>query len=255
MTITTGLNGASVIVTGGGSGIGAAAVRQFAAAGANLVVADVNADAAQAVADDIVSVGGSAICVVGDLSRQDVVDKVVGAAVEAFGTVDVLVNNAGIMDSMSGPDETSDAEWERVLRVNLTAPFLLTRAVVPLMLSRGKGAIVNTASEASLRGSAAGTAYTVSKHGLVGLTRSAAVMYRGRGIRVNAIAPGATATNIQVDIDPTHTGPTAIGPYMSNVGRVADADETAAVIVFLASDAASDVTGVVLPVDGGWGAV
>jgi NAD(P)-dependent dehydrogenase (short-subunit alcohol dehydrogenase family) len=255
VTHASGLENASVIVTGGGSGIGRAAVLQFAEAGSRIVVADLNAETANAVVAEVTAAGGTAIAVVGDLSRQDVVDAVVAAAVDTFGGVDVLVNNAGIMDSMDGPHETSDAEWERVLRVNLTAPFLLTRAVLPIMLAKGKGAIVNTASEAGLRGSAAGTAYTVSKHGVVGLTRSTAIQVRGKGVRANAIAPGGTATNIQVNVNPEHSGPAAIGAYMGNVGRIAEARELAAAIVFLVPDAASNINGAILPVDNGWSAV
>lgn len=149
----------------------------------------------------------------------------------------------------------TDAEWERVLRVNLTAPFLLTRAVLPYMLAAGRGAIVNTASEAGLRGSAAGAACTASQHGLVGLTKSLAVMYRRQGIRADAIAPGGTATGIVVDADQAAHGPAALGPHFVNLGRVAQPEEQAAAILFLASDAASDINGVVLPVDDGWSAV
>jgi NAD(P)-dependent dehydrogenase (short-subunit alcohol dehydrogenase family) len=123
------------------------------------------------------------------------------------------------------------------------------------MLTRGRGAIVNTASEASLRGSAAGTPYTVSKHGIVGLTRSVAIMYRDAGIRANAIAPGGTRTNLSVDVVPGSHGPTVMASYMGNIGRVAEAEEQAAAIVFLASDAASNISGAVLPVDNGWSAV
>lgn len=123
------------------------------------------------------------------------------------------------------------------------------------MLARGKGAIVNTASQAALRGSAAGTAYTASKHGVVGLTKSLAVMYRKEGIRTNAIAPGATMTAIMTSAPPAGHGPAALAPYLGNFGRVSEADEQAAVIVFLASDAASNLNGVVLPVDNGWSAV
>jgi NAD(P)-dependent dehydrogenase (short-subunit alcohol dehydrogenase family) len=255
MSPASGLENASVIVTGGGSGIGRAAVLQFAEAGARVVVADLNAETANNVVAEVVAMGGSAVAVVGDLSSQAVVDQVVAAAVESFGGVDVLVNNAGIMDSMDGPYETSDAEWDRVIRVNLTAPFLLSKAVLPIMLAKGKGAIVNTASEAGLRGSAAGTAYTVSKHGVVGLTKSTAVHLRDKGIRVNAVAPGGTATNIQVNINPEHAGIAALGPYMGSVGRIAEASELAAVIVFLASDAASNINGAIVPVDNGWSAV
>lgn len=160
-----GPDGRSVIVTGAGSGIGRAAAPAFAGEGARVVVADLNAEGAQAVAKEIEQAGGAAVAVVGDLSEQAVVDQVVETAVERFGGVDVLVNNAGIMDRMSAVADVTDAEWERVIRVNLTAPFLLTRAALPHMLEAGRGAIVNTASEAGLRGGAAGAAYTASKHG------------------------------------------------------------------------------------------
>jgi NAD(P)-dependent dehydrogenase (short-subunit alcohol dehydrogenase family) len=250
-----GLAGSSVVVTGAGAGIGSAAALRFAQAGAKVVVADLNAETAGAVAEEIRAAGGEAVAVAGDLSEQAVVDRVVTTAVATFGGLDVLVNNAGIMDQMSAAADVSDAEWERVIRVNLTAPFLLTRAALPHMLAAGKGAIVNVASEASLRGSAAGTAYTVSKHGIVGLTKSVAVMYRHAGIRANAIAPGGTRTNIAVDADPAAHGPAALGTYLPNIGRISDPDEQAAAIVFLASGAASNINGAILPVDNGWSAV
>ncbi|CCK32464.1 short-chain dehydrogenase/reductase SDR [Streptomyces davaonensis JCM 4913] len=250
-----GTDGRSVIVTGAGSGIGRATALAFAATGDRVVVADLNAEGAEAVVKQIEEAGGTAVAVTGDLSEQSVVDEVAATAVERFGGVDVLVNNAGIMDRMSALADVSDAEWERVIRVNLTAPFQLTRAVLPHMLAAGKGAIVNTASEAGLRGSAAGAAYTASKHGIVGLTKNLAVMYRGQGIRANAIAPGGTMTGIVVDAEQGAHGPTALGPHFVNVGRLAQPEEQAAAIVFLASDAASNINGVVLPVDDGWSAV
>ncbi|MER5511038.1 SDR family NAD(P)-dependent oxidoreductase [Streptomyces sp. NPDC002766] len=248
-------DGRGVIVTGAGSGIGRAAALAFAAQGARVLAADIDAKGADGVVREIEAAGGTAVAVVGDLGEQSVVDEVVRTAVESFGSVDVLVNNAGIMDRMSALADVTDAEWERVLRVNLTAPFLLTRAVLPHMLAAGGGAIVNTASEAGLRGSAAGAAYTASKHGVVGLTKSLAVMYRRQGIRANAIAPGGTATGIVVDADQAAHGPTALGPHFVNLGRVARPEEQAAAILFLASDAASDINGVILPVDDGWSAV
>jgi NAD(P)-dependent dehydrogenase (short-subunit alcohol dehydrogenase family) len=261
--------GPVVIVTGAGSGIGRAAALRFARKGARVVVADLNAETARAVIDEVQAAGGTAVAVTGDLSDQAVVDQVVQTAVDTFGGVDVLVNNAAIADRLTAAADVSDAEWDRVIRVNLTAPFLLTRAALPHMLAKGKGAIVNIASRAGLGGSAGGTAYTVSKHGVIGLTRSLAVMYRDAGIRANAIAPGGTATNMYRDapgstatnialvtnVDPAARGPRTISPYMSNAGRVADADEQAAVIVFLASDDASNINGAIVPVDNGWSAI
>ncbi|MGW1713882.1 SDR family NAD(P)-dependent oxidoreductase [Streptomyces sp. NPDC002156] len=253
---SNGFEGRSVVVTGAGSGIGRAAAFKFAAEGARVLVADLNPEGAGETVKAIENEGGIARAVVGDLSDQRVVDEVVATAVDTFGGVNVLVNNAGIMDRMSALGETDDAEWERVIRVNLTAPFLLARAVLPHMLANTDGgAIVFTASEASLRGSAAGAAYTASKHGIVGLVKSLSVMYRGVGIRANAIVPGATATSIQVDARADAHGPATLRPYLGLSGRPAAADEQAAAILFLASDAASNINGAVLPVDNGWSAI
>lgn len=247
--------GKTAIVTGGGAGIGRATALQLALAGANVVVADVHAETALDTVASIHSAQGSAMAVVGDLSEQAVVDHLVAHTIETYGSIDVLVNNAGIMDDMSGPHEVSDAVWNRVIQVNLTAPFRLIRAVVPQMLLQGHGAIVNTTSEAGLRGSAAGTAYTVSKHAVVGLTKSAAVIYRDKGIRVNAVAPGGVATSLEVHVKEDAMGLGVIGGYARNVGRTAQPEELAAAIVFLASDAASNISGAILPVDSSWSAV
>jgi NAD(P)-dependent dehydrogenase (short-subunit alcohol dehydrogenase family) len=254
--INTGLEGRGVVVTGAASGIGRITALRFAQEGAKVLVADLDQAGAEETVKEIDAAGGGALAVVGDLSDQHVVKTVVERAVEAFGRLDVLVNNAGIMDRMSALGETDDAEWERVIRINLTAPFLLTRAVLPHMLAAGRGSIVFTASEAGLRGGAAGAAYTASKHGIVGLVKNLAVMYRGQGIRANAVAPGPTATNIRVDAAQGAHGPTVIGQLVSaNIGRLGSAEEQAAAIVFLASDAASFVNGAILPVDDGWAAV
>ncbi|MGW0788057.1 SDR family NAD(P)-dependent oxidoreductase [Streptomyces sp. NPDC002911] len=255
MSVTSNGTGRSVIVTGAGSGIGRATALLFAKEGARIVIADIDDAAARAVAEEAKQAGGTAVTVIGDLRDQAVVDRVASTAVEEFGGIDVLVNNAGIMDSMSAAADTGDDEWERVIGINLTAPFRLTRAALPHMLAAGKGAVVFTASEAALRGSAAGAAYTASKHGIAGLTKSLAVMYRDKGIRSNAIAPGGTITNIRVEADRSAHGPAALAPYMGNVGSPAQAEEQAAAILFLASDAASNINGAILPVDNGWSAV
>ncbi|MEU0838773.1 SDR family oxidoreductase [Streptomyces sp. NPDC005962] len=252
----TGLEGHGVVVTGAASGIGRATALKFAGEGARVLVADVDRAGVEETVAEIGAAGGTALAVVGDLSDRRVVDEVAGRAVDAFGRLDVLVNNAGIMDRMSALGETDDAEWERVIRINLTAPFLLTRAVLPQMLAAGRGSIVFTASEASLRGSTAGAAYTASKHGIVGLVKNLAVMYRGQGIRANAIAPGPTLTGMRVDAAEEALGPALVSRLSAAImGRYGSAEEQAAAIVFLASDAASFVNGAVLPVDDGWAAV
>ncbi|MFG7944105.1 SDR family NAD(P)-dependent oxidoreductase [Streptomyces cacaoi] len=256
MTTPTGLAGRSVLLTGAASGIGRAAALRFAREGARLLLADLDADGTATTVEQITADGGEAAAVIGDLGDQRTVDEAVARAVELHGSLDVLVNNAGVMDRMSALGETDDAEWEKVLGTNLTAPFRLTRAALPHMLAAGRGAIVFTASEAALRGSSAGAAYTAAKHGIVGLTRNLAVMYRKQGIRTNAIAPGPTATGIRVDAAPEAHGPGVVGPLTgATMGRLGTADEQAAALVFLASDAASFVNGAILPVDDAWSAV
>jgi NAD(P)-dependent dehydrogenase (short-subunit alcohol dehydrogenase family) len=248
--------GRSVIVTGAASGIGRATALAFAAGGDRVLAADLDAAGVEETVRRITSAGGIALATAGDLAEQRVVDAVVARAVADFGGVDVLVNNAGIMDRMSAAHETDDAEWNRVLRVNLTAPFLLTRAVLPHMLTAGAGSLVFTGSEAGLRGGAAGAAYTAAKHGITGLVKNLAVMYREQGIQANMIAPGPTATGMGVDSRPDAHGPSVITSLIgANIGRIGSADEQAAAIVWLASGAASFVNGAALPVDDGWSAV
>ena len=255
MTLTSRFSGKTAIVTGAGSGIGRATALALASGGASVVVADIDPLRAKAVVAEIEATDGVAVEVVGDLAEEEVVEEIVRRTLGEYSRIDILVNNAGIMDSMCGPQETSSSEWDRVMRVNVTAPFLLTRAVAPAMIAAGRGSIVNVGSEAGLRGSCAGTAYTTSKHAIVGLTKSSAIMLRPYGVRVNCVAPGGTITNIQVTIDPDTQGPAVLGAFRGNVGRMAEAEEVASAIVYLASDEASALTGVTLPADSGWSAI
>jgi NAD(P)-dependent dehydrogenase (short-subunit alcohol dehydrogenase family) len=173
----------------------------------------------------------------------------------AGGRVDALANVAGIMDAFLPPAEVDDATWERVFAVNVTAVMRLTRAVLPLMLGAGGGAIVNVSSEASLRASASGVAYTASKHAVNGLTKSTAVFYRGQGVRANAVAPGPVATNIEAPFKSEHAAG-VLGPIMqTTIPPVATAEQLAATICWLLSDDASNVNGAILPSDGGWSAI
>ena len=249
--------GQTIIVTGAGSGIGRSTALQLAERGAHVIVADIS-DSAHGVVGEITSAGGQATAAIGDISDQGVVDKLVDDAVATGGRLG-LVNNAGIMDQFAGAATTDDIQWERCLRINLTAPFLLTRAVLPHMLDAGGGAIVNLGSAASIRGAAAGAAYTASKHGVAGLTKNTAYTYGRENIRCNLIAPGGVETNImttsaaETQIDPAN-GLAAITPIHEGAIRNAKPEELAEPIVFLLSDAASNVNGAIIPVDAGWAA-
>lgn len=250
------INDRVIIITGAGSGIGRATAQQAAAAGAHIVVADINEASASETVELITAAGGSASTAFGDISDQSVVDRIVGDA-GTHGRIGGLVNNAGVMDLFAGAGETDDATWERCLRVNLTAPFLLVRAVLPRLIEAGNGSIVNVASEAGIRGAAAGAAYTASKHGVIGLTRNTAYTYAKAGVRTNAVLPGGVETNIMGSIDSTkisQEGLAAITPVHQTAIRNAAPTELAALIVFLLADEAINVNGAIIPSDGGWSA-
>jgi len=235
-----------IIVTGAGWGIGRSAAMMFAEQGALVLIADDDADAAFGAAHEIRAAGLTAHAVAGDLSDTAIIDRIVATAATEFGGIDVLIHNAGYMDELSAAADVSDAAWERALRVNLTAPFLLTRAVLPYMLAQGGGSIVFTASESSLRGRGVGAAYAASKHAVAGLARSIAAAYHDRGIRANAIRPGATMTDIEFHAAIGDLDPTVPAPYTRDPGRPALADEQAEAIVYLASQAADNINGAVL---------
>ena len=248
--ITGRFAGRTAIVTGAGSGIGRATAVRLAREGARVVAADVAADRLEQLTGEFPDL--DLVPVAGDIASEEGVRAVVAAA---GGRVDALANVAGIMDSFLPPAEVDDATWERVFAVNVTAAMRLTRAVLPLMLEAGSGSIVNVSSEASLRASASGVAYTASKHALNGLTKSTAVFYKGNGIRANAVAPGPVATNIEAPFKSQHAAG-VLGPIMqTTIPPVATADQLAATITWLLSDDASNVNGVILPSDGGWSAI
>jgi NAD(P)-dependent dehydrogenase (short-subunit alcohol dehydrogenase family) len=246
--------GRVVIVTGAGSGMGRVMAHDFARAGAEVLVNDIIAERAHAVVAEIMAAGGSAVAAVADISDEVAVEAFVGDAIARWGKIDVLCNNAGIMDRLDLPENTSTEMWNRIMAVNVTGYFFVTRAVLPHMLARKTGAIVNTASAAGLRGGTAGLAYVASKHAVVGLTRNIAWMHQHDGIRCNAICPGAIETGIlngqSVDeaFDPAGFGRAL--PMMA-LGRMAGPDAIANLAVFLASDAAHFINGAAIPVDGG----
>ncbi|NLT25871.1 MAG: SDR family oxidoreductase [Microbacteriaceae bacterium] len=246
----------SIIVTGAGSGIGRATALQLAAAGAHVIVADLAEAPANETVQLVADAGGAATAVVGDISDPEVVERIVAAAVE-HGPLKGVVNNAGVMDLFAGAAETDDATWERCLRVNTTAPFLMTRATVPLLIENGGGSIVNVGSAAGARGAAAGAAYTASKHAVTGLTKNTAYRYAKEGVRANVALPGGVETNIMGSIDGAKIDQGALavlGPVHASAIRNATPDEQAALIVFLLADESSNVNGAVIANDGGWAA-
>lgn len=240
-------DGKTVIVTGAGSGIGRAVAARVAAEGGKVVAVDISQERLDAAVAEM----PGAVAVAGDITSEDAIAKIVAAA---DGRVDGLANVAGIMDDMTPLHEVSDAVWSRVMAVNVEGTFRLTRAVLPLMLAVGGGSIVNVASEAGLRGSAAGLAYTTSKHAVVGLTKSTSFMYAGKNIRVNAVAPGPVATGIEASFA-SELGQERVGLAMTILPPIAEAAQLAASITWLLSDDATNVTGVILPSDGGWSAI
>ncbi|WP_426765732.1 SDR family NAD(P)-dependent oxidoreductase [Pseudarthrobacter sp. 1G09] len=243
-------SGRTVIVTGAGSGIGRATALRIAREGGRVIAADISKQRL----DDLVAenAGLDLVPVAGDISTEETVAAVIAAA---GGRVDALANIAGIMDNFAPIHEVDDELWDRVFRINVTALMRLTRAVVPLMLESGAGSVVNVASEAGLRGSAAGAAYTASKHAVVGLTKNSAVMYGPRGLRFNAVAPGATITNIEANWG-SELAAGRLGPLMqANIPAPATAAQLAASITFLLSEDGTNVNGAILASDGGWSAL
>jgi NAD(P)-dependent dehydrogenase (short-subunit alcohol dehydrogenase family) len=240
------------VVTGTAQGIGRRVAETLAARGFDLVLTDLqpSTETATAVRD----LGREALDAPGDVSDESRVEALASAAAERFGRVDVLVNNAGI-SSIGPAEELTATEWRRVLDVNLTGPFLTSRAFGRTMLAAGRGSIVNIASIAGLRAVADRAAYNASKHGLIGLTRTLAAEWGGRGVRVNAVCPGWVKTEMdEADQAAAHyTDDDIVGQVP--LGRFAAPGDVAAAVAFLADDQASGfVNGIALPVDGGWSA-
>ncbi|HWQ75425.1 MAG TPA: SDR family oxidoreductase [Syntrophomonas sp.] len=248
------LSGKTAVVTGAASGMGKAIAVLFATEGAQVIVADINEEAIASVIAEIKGNGGEATGVFANMARQEDIDNMVDTAVKTYGSLDVLVNNAGIVDNFIPVGDYDDALWDRVIAVNLTGPFKAARAAVKVMEKQEKGGIIiNNASVGGLFGTRGGAGYVASKHGLIGLTKNIAGTYGMYGnIRSNAIAPGGVATSIQNTITNLHSlGGQALGDC-GKAPPAADPMQIATVALFLASDDSSFVNGEVIRADGGW---
>jgi NAD(P)-dependent dehydrogenase (short-subunit alcohol dehydrogenase family) len=241
------------IVTGAASGIGKAIAEVFARAGAKVMAADINLDGVLSVVEGIKANGGVASAFKANVALQEDIDRLVEETVKEFGTVDILVNNAGIMDKMEPAGDITDEQWERIFAVNVTSVMRTTRKVLPIFLEKEKGNIINIASIGGITAKLAGTAYTASKFAVIGFTKSTGFMYAPKGIRCNAIAPGAVMTNIQSTMTNIHQfGAERTGPSMALNPRAGEPEEIAKVALFLASDESSFVNAAVLVADSGW---
>jgi NAD(P)-dependent dehydrogenase (short-subunit alcohol dehydrogenase family) len=244
-----GLDDRVAVVTGSARGVGAAIATALAGAGARVCVADIDAGGAAAYADAIGQAGGQAVSQQVDVSDAASVDRMVDAVLGRWGQVDILVNNAGIVGPI-GALATTEAEWERVLRVNVTGPFLACQRIAREMIPRGGGAIVNVASTSSGKATRMTPipAYDVSKAAIANLTRTLAAEWAPHGIRVNAVAPGPLDTAMTVKLSPEAEA-AKLAPIP--MGRRGLPHEVAGAVVFLCSPAASYITGLVLAIDGG----
>lgn len=245
--------GRVVLVTGGASGIGRSAARQFAGLGDKVAVADVDAAGAAAVAAEIAEAGGVAVPIEVDVTQRASVEAMVAATVLEFAGLDVAFNSAGLLGPLRVKTaDYEETDWDRLIAVNLKGVWLSMRAEIAQMRAQGSGgAIVNAASVAGLIGSRVGPAYTASKHGVVGLTRTAAIEYGRDGIRINALCPGWIETPMTAAVRAEDPVFHAAAVERHPLGRTGTADEIAATAVWLCSDAASFMTGSAVAADGG----
>jgi NAD(P)-dependent dehydrogenase (short-subunit alcohol dehydrogenase family) len=247
------LEGKVGLITGGAGAIGRATARRFAAEGAVVVVADRDGARADAVAAELRADGGQALGIEVDVASDVSVAAMVTGAVEAYGRIDILFTCAGVLVSGS-VTETSLADWERTLAVNLTGPFLASRHVVPVMLANGGGSIVHMSSTAGLVGEASIAAYCASKGGVLMLARQMAIDYARQGVRVNVICPGWIDTPFNDPAIEAGGGKEALLPFVDQmvpIGRQGTPDEVADVVAFIVSDDARLMTGSIVTVDGG----
>jgi NAD(P)-dependent dehydrogenase (short-subunit alcohol dehydrogenase family) len=246
------VEGKVALITGGGSGIGRATALLFAREGAKVLVADYDPEGGERTAKTIVEAGGTAVFHAADVSNPQAVDALMHKVVETYGRLDCAFNNAGIEGHMAVTPDCTIENWNRVIAINLTGVFLCMKYEIPLMLRHGGGAIVNTASVAGLTGGAGAPAYVAAKHGVAGLTKTAALEFARKGIRVNAVCPGFIHTPmVERALDKGTFSEEQIFA-VHPMHRMGKPEEIAEAVLWLCSDASSFVTGLPMPVDGGY---
>ncbi|ASV69108.1 glucose 1-dehydrogenase [Cytobacillus sp. FSL W7-1323] len=234
------------IITGAASGMGKAEALRFASEGAKVIVADLNMEGAEAVVTEIKENNGEALAVKVNVTEQADLENMVKTAMDNYGQIDVVINNAGIFDKYTNSLETTEQQWDLIFDINVKAIYKITNLVLPNMIKRGEGTIVNIASIAGLVAQMGGAAYTASKHAVVGYTKHIAAVYGSKGIKINAIAPGTIRTPLTADM--LKTRPTNKIP----LDRFGNDYEVADLAVFLASDESKFMNGAVVPIDGGY---
>lgn len=247
------LEGKVAVVTGAASGMGKAIAELYAKEGAKVVLADLNVEGAEQLAEEITNNGGTAATVKVNVAELQDIENMIDTAVKEYGTLDILVNNAGIMDGFEPVGDISDEKWELIFDVNTKGVMRAMRKAIPIFLEKENGVIINVASTGGFSGAHAGAAYGASKHAVIGLTKNTGFMYAKKGIRCNAIAPGAVETNIGSSMSNINQfGMERAGMTHGLSPRSGKPEEIAQAALFLASEESSFVNGTVVTVDGGW---
>jgi NAD(P)-dependent dehydrogenase (short-subunit alcohol dehydrogenase family) len=246
------LKGKVALITGGGSGIGYAAATLFAREGAKVVVADYNPDGGERAARAIKEAGGEALFQAADVSKPADVEALVARTIAAYGRLDCAFNNAGIEGEFVPTPECTLENWHRVIGINLSGVFYCMKYEIPMMLKGGGGTIVNNASICGLAGIANTAAYTAAKHGVVGLTKAAALEFSSKGIRVNAVCPGFIRTPMVARVMDRGSFDESVVIQTHPINRFGQPEEVAELALWLSSDASSFVSGAPVPVDGAY---
>lgn len=240
------------LITGAGSGMGRAQAVLFAEEGASIIAADINMDGLKKTVEDIEKKGDSAFAVEIDVSDKSSVEKGVRKGLEKYGKIDILSNTAGILDDYKPTLDTPEELWDKIMSVNLKGVYFMTNAVLPQMIEREEGTIVNIASIAAFVAGGGGAAYTSAKHAIAGYTKQLSFDYDKKGIRVNAIAPGAVETGMTKEIFEEGSADVMEAVKSVPAGRYGQPEEIARVALFLVSEESSFMHGAIVPVDGGW---